>query len=139
MDCLELVMSIFMVVAVISSPLVAFRISRRYWQADCHRQRQQDVLYDLVRGRPALSDAPTGRARSETADIMERALNAIPVVFAGVAKIADAFDEFYNAKVANRDGTTVNELLTTLLVAICHHMGYKDATANEVRRVLTLG
>lgn len=125
-----------MVAAVLLSPLVALSVERLRRQADRHNEREREVLYDLIRCRSATREP---RQVPESAEIMERALNAIPVVFSHHKDITDAYRGFYDASTGNASPEIRDQKLIGLLLTMCRQLGYKDVEESTVKNVLFLG
>jgi len=125
-----------MIAAVLLSPLIALSVERWRRKADRHSEREREVLYDLVRSRAATRDP---HQVPESAEVMERALNAIPVVFSRDKKITGAFREFYEASIGTVSPTIRDQKLISLLLTICRRLGYKNVEESTVKNVLFLG
>jgi len=128
-----------MIVAVLLSPLVALSIERWRREADARREREREVLFDLVRARAATREPNQVPVSKE---IMERALNAIPIVFSDHDEIIGAFNEFYDtitATKASKSQELRDQKLVKLLLTICRRLGYKNIEESTLRDVLLLG
>jgi len=122
--------------AVLLSPLVALSVERWRRKTDARAEREREILFDLVRARAA-TRSPAQMPESK--EIMERALNAIPVVFSRSAKINGAYRAFYDTmgSTANQDIKT--QKLVGLLLAICRELGYKKVEESTLKNILLLG
>jgi len=125
-----------MVVAVVLSPLIALSVERWRRRADQQGEREQELLYDLVRARAATRGPEQVR---ESAEIMERALNAIPIVFSGNERIADAIREFHEASSQAVEPAIRDQKLIGLILTICRQLGYKQVEESTIKNVLFLG
>jgi len=125
-----------MIGAVLLSPLVALSVERWRRKANARAEREREVLFDLVRARAATrgpQDVP------ESTEIMERALNAIPVVFSRDGEITRAFRSFYEASAGAGSPELRDQRLVELLLTICRRLGYKKVEESTLRNVLFLG
>ena len=125
-----------MIAAVLLSPLVALSVERWRRQADRRSEREREVLYDLVRSRSATRDP---HQVPESAEVMERALNAIPGVFSRDKEITGVFREFYEASTGTASPEIRDQKLISLLLTICRRLGYKKVEESTVKNVLFLG
>jgi len=125
-----------MIVAVLFSPVIALSLERSRRRVDRRSEREREVLYDLVRARAATRGPHQVR---ESAEIMERALNAIPVVFSRDKKVTAAFRGFYEASTGTTSPEIRDHKLISLLLTICRRLGYKDVEESMVKDVLFLG
>jgi hypothetical protein len=125
-----------MIAAVLLSPLVALSVERWRRKADARSEREREVLFDLVRARAA-TRGPNQVPGS--AEIMERALNAIPVVFSHDTEIRGAFRAFYEARTKDGSVQSGDQKLVDLLLTICRRLGYKKVEESTLRNVLFLG
>jgi len=94
------------------------------------------VLFDLVRARAATRGPDQV---PESAEIMERALNAIPIVFNHDSEITGAFRAFYAAGTGTSNAESRDQRLVDLLLTICRRLGYKKVEESTLRNVLFLG
>jgi len=124
-----------MIAAVLLSPLVALSVERLRRQADQRGERQRAVLYDLIRCRSATHEP---HQVPESAEVMERALNAIPVVFSYHKEITTAFQEFYEASTRGAGPAIRDQKLISLLLTICRRLGYRKVEESTVKNVLFL-
>jgi len=124
-----------MIAAIVLSPLVALTVDRWRQRNDRRKQREQEVLYGLVRGRSALRDP---HCAPQTAQMMEQALNAIPIVFSRYEKITSAHCDFYEAKRQEDEPAVQDQKLIALILHICRHMGYTNVDEESISRVLYL-
>lgn len=125
-----------MVVAVVLSPLIALSVERWRRRAGQQGEREQELLYDLVRARAA-TQGP--EQVPESAEIMERALNAIPIVFSGNERIANAIREFHEATSQAVELAIRDQKLIGLILTICRQLGYKQVEESTIKNVLFLG
>ena len=125
-----------MITAVLLSPLVALSVERWRRKADARSEREREVLFDLVRARAATRGP---NQVPESAQIMERALNAIPVVFSHDSEITKAFRAFYDAGTQTSNPESRDQKLVDLLLTICRRLGYTKVEESMLRNVLFLG
>lgn len=122
--------------AVLFSPLVALCVERWRRGADQQNEREREVLYDLVRARAATRGPHQVR---ESAEILERALNAIPIVFSRNDRITAACKEFYDATSQHATPATRDQKLIRLILTICRQLGYEKVEESTITNVLFLG
>ena len=127
-----------MIAAVLLSPLVALSVERWRRKADARSERERDVLFDLVRARAATREP---NQVPESAEIMERALNAMPVVFSHDTEITTAFRSFYDANTNTQASSSESrdQKLVALLLTICRRLGYEKVEGSTLENVLLLG
>lgn len=113
-----------LVIGPISAALIAlWHEARRRRQVEIEK-RKVDVLYDLVRSRAAFN---TTRNR----DVLESALNAIPVIFKDDNSICDKHKAARGAVGSSR----FEPLLTELIQTVCAHVGYEDIDSEVIKGI----
>lgn len=122
--------------AVLLSPLVALSVERWRRKADARAEREREILFDLVRARAATRSP---EQMPESKEIMERALNAIPVVFSRSARITAAYRIFYDTMGGTATQAIKTQKLVDLLLAICRELGYREVEESTLKNILLLG
>ena len=125
-----------MIAAVLLSPLVALSVER--WRRKENQQSalERDVLYDLIRARAATRGP---QQVPVSAEIMERALNSIPIIFSKNKKIAQSFAEFQEASAGGTPAPIRDQRLVSLILTICRQLRYKEVEESTIKNVLFLG
>jgi len=122
--------------AIVLSPLIALSVERWRRRADRQGARERELLYDLVRARAATRGPAQVR---ESAEILERALNAIPIVFSGSERISNAFRDFHEASSQAAKPAIRDQKLIGLILTICRQLGYNKVEESTITNVLFLG
>jgi len=125
-----------MIGAVLLSPLVALSVERWRRKADARAEREREILFDLVRARAATRSP---EQMPESKEIMERALNAIPVVFSRSTSITGAYRTFYDTMGSTADQAIKTQKLVDLLLTICRELEYGKVEESTLKNILLLG
>ena len=118
------------ILAILFSPMVALGVAAWMRGSAERSRRQYEVVYDLVRAKAALLPPHLNR------DILEAALNAIPLVFCKKEKIVDAYEEFVKGRAQGESEKPSTDKLVSLIFLICQETGYKEVRESAIRAVV---
>lgn len=113
-----------LVIGPISAAVIALWVEAQRRERYQKESRKLDVLYDLVRARAGFN---TKRNR----DVLESALNAIPVIFRDDDSVCEAHKQAFRAV----GSTQFEPLLLDLIRAVCIHMRYSDIDSEVIKGI----
>ena len=128
MTTAELISLLTLVAAIVSPGIAALVV---FWGIGRKRRREREyeVLHDLIRARGATSGA------HRNADIFESALNSIPIVFCKNQMIVNACNAFLDSTDRPDPPEVRTKILVTLLLTICRELGYTSIEESTVKRI----
>ena len=121
---------ILTILAILFSPMVALGVAAWMRGSAERSRRQYEVVYDLARAKAALLPPHLNK------DVLEGALNAIPMVFCKNEKIVDAYEELAKARARGEPEESSTEKLVSLILLICQEKGYKEVRKSAIETVL---
>ena len=110
----------------IAATLIALGVEARRRRRDWRERLKTEVLYDLVRTRAGFNVA-------RNRDVLESALNAIPVAFHGDTAVMEAYKKAHRA--LSSMAANKHKAIITLIQAIYKHLGYKDVDTETIENV----
>jgi len=123
-------LTVISVVAILVSPAVAMLVASWSREKNNRYQRQYEILYDVIRTRAAT------RPPHRNSDILEAALNSIPVVFSGNQGVIDAYQKFYESTQRGDSEELRTEQLVSLLLTISRAMGYEGIEESTIKNIM---
>jgi len=114
------------VVGPIVATMIALWVEARRRRRDWRERLKTEILYNLVRARAGFNVA-------RNRDILESALNAIPVAFHGDAIVMEAYKKAH-AALSSR-GQSRHEAIVALILAVYKHLGYKNVDAEAIENI----
>ena len=115
------------IIAIISGPLTVFFLEKWWRRKEWKRRRKEELVYNLVGGR-------AGTKTVLNAKEMEKALNAIPVIFSDNQEVMNAYQEYYQESSRdNPDNDLATEKLVSLILTVCREMGFSEIEESTVK------